>query len=335
MKQKHVTIKDIAKELGVHHTTVSLALRNSPLLKDETRERIQAKATQMDYRPNRLAQGFRRRSSLSIGVIVPVIHRDFFSRFISELMQLASVHGYTIVVMQSNENRKTEEMNISTLIEYRVAGVIASISKGSNDWEHFQILKKEGIPLVFFDRVPDDFKGASVVVNNYQLAHDSVNLMIKKGRKRIAFIIGSSLHNVSSERIRGYKDALEKNQISIDKNLLVKSGHDIMSGSKAAKRLMSIPAKPDGILAINDRIAMGAMKYLKKSGFRIPEDIGVIGFDNDPMGLAVEPELTTCKQPIKEMADASLRLLLDQIQGRKSEESKIIIEGNILIRNSC
>lgn len=335
MKQKQVTIKDIAKELGVHHTTVSLALRNSPLLKDETREKIQAKATQMEYRPNRLAQGFRKRSSLSIGVIVPAIHRDFFSRFISELMQLASVHGYTIVVMQSNENRKTEEMNIATLIEYRVAGVIASISKETNDYKHFLILEKEGIPLVFFDRVPYDFKGASVVVNNYQLAYDSVNMMIRKGKKRIAFIIGSSLNNVFSERIMGYKDALEKNQISVDENLLVNSGHDIMSGAEAAEQLMSISVKPDGILAINDRIAMGAMKYLKKSGFRIPEDVGVIGFDNDPMGLAVEPELTTCEQPIKEMADTSLRLLLDQIEGRKSEENEIIIEGNILTRNSC
>ncbi len=334
MKKKRVTIKDIAKELGVHHTTVSMALRDSPLLKDETKEKIRAKARQMKYRPNLLAQGFRSRSYKAIGLLVPSIHHHFFSKFISEITELASTAGYSVIVMQSNEKLETEKLNIESLIDNRVAGVIASISLETRNSRHFNIFEQEGVPLVFFDRIPNDFKGTTVTTNNYQLAYDAVEMMIKKGRKVIAFITGSSHINVFNDRIRGYKNALKKYNLPVDENLVVESGFEIITGAKSAKKLMSYQTKPDGILAVNDRVAMGAIKFLKRNGYRIPEDISVIGFDNDPVGLAVEPELTTCNQPIDELARTSLDAIIGQIENKDTAKKRFIFNGTILQRNS-
>jgi LacI family transcriptional regulator len=335
LKIKRVTIKDIARELGVHHTTVSLALRNSHLLRDETREKIQARAKKMGYRPNRLAQGFRRRSSRVIGILVPAIHHHFFSKFISEITEFAFEAGYSIMVLPSNEKLETEKMNIEALIDNRVAGVIASISLETRNSRHFKVFVKEEVPLVFFDRIPNDFQGTTVVVNNYQLAYDAVELMIKKGRKTIAFITGSSHINVFSERTKGYKDALKRNHFAVDEKLIIDSGFEIINGAKAAKKLMSYKIKPDGILAVNDQVAMGAIKFLKRSGNRVPEDISVIGFDNDSMGLAVEPELTTCNQPIDKLARTALNAIMDQIENPGTARKNFIINGNLLLRNSC
>src|SRR4030042_1379237 len=172
-------------------------------------------------------------------------------------------------------------MNIESLIDNRVAGVIASISLETRNSRHFKVFVREEVPLIFFDRIPNDFKGTTVVINNYQLASDAVELMIKKGRKRIAFITGSSHISVFSERIKGYKEALERNHLTVDEKLIIDSGFDIINGAKAAKKLMSFQKKPDGILAVNDQVAMGAIKFLKKSGYRVPEAISVIDFDND------------------------------------------------------
>lgn len=334
MQKKRVTIKDIAKEMGVHHTTVSLALRNSPLLKDETKETIQTRAKQMNYRPNLLAQGFRSRSYKAIGLLVPSIYHHFFSKFISEITELAFKAGYSIIVMQSNEKLETEKINIESLIDNRVAGVIASISMETRNSKHFNIFQQEGIPLVFFDRIPNDFKGTIVTTNNYQLAYDAVELMIKKGRKVIAFITGSSHINVFNDRIKGYRDALIRYKIPINENLIIESGFEIITGARSAKQLMSYSTRPDGILAVNDRVAMGAIKFLKRCGYRIPEDISVIGFDNDPMGLAVDPELTTCNQPIDMLAKSSLKAIIDQIENKDQINTKLTFNGNILRRNS-
>jgi len=336
MKSKRVTIKDIAKELGVHYTTVSLALKNSSLLKEETKEKIQAKATQMLYRPNLLAQGFRSRSYKAIGLLVPAIHHHFFSKFISEITEIAYESGYSILVMQSNEKLDTERLNIELFIDNHVAGVIASISLETRNIKHFEVLEQEEVPLVFFDRIPNDFHGITVTTNNYQLAFDAVELMVKKGRRNMAFITAPSKINVCEDRIRGYKDALKKYSLPVNENLIITSGFEIITGARAAKKLTSNQTKPDGILAINDRVAMGAIKYLKKSGYRIPEDISVIGFDNDPMGQAVDPELTTCNQPIEALARTSFNAIIEQIENRGTKTNKkiFVINGSIIRRNS-
>ena len=182
--RKNVTIKDIAHIAGVHHTTVSLALRNSKALKKETKEKIQAIAVEMGYRANLLAQGFRNRRSNTIGILVPSIQHHFFAKFISEISELANQTEYSVMVFQSNEKLATEKRNIEAMIDNRVAGVIASVSKETIDGSSFSSFYRENIPVVFFDRIPVNARGAKVMVNNFQGALDAVNLFIENGEKK-------------------------------------------------------------------------------------------------------------------------------------------------------
>lgn len=333
--KKNVTIKDIAREIGVHHTTVSLALRNSKSIKKDTRKKIWDKATELGYRPNRLAQGFRNKRSNSIGVLVPSIQHHFFAKFISEVTKRANDAGFSVLIFQSNEKIETEKRNVEALIENRVAGVIASISQETSDAEHFTLFYKEQIPLVFFDRVPNQQNILKVTANNVQGAYDAVHMMIQTGKQRIAFITGASHLNVYHDRLAGYRQALSENGISFSDELLIVADFFLKDGIKGAKQLMSLCDKPDAILAVGDDVGIGVIKYLKSNGFRIPEDVAVIGFDNDPMGLAIDPELTTVKQPVEQMAENALLMLLEKIESNDVKIKEKILDTHILKRQSC
>lgn len=282
--KKNVTIKDIARIAGVHHTTVSLALRNSLALKKETKDKIQAIAIELGYRANLLAQGFRNRRSNTIGLMVPSIRHHFFAKFISEISELAGQTDYSVMVFQSNEKLSTEIRNIDALIDNRVAGVIASVSRETTNGSFFNAFNRENIPVVFFDRIPANATGAKVTVNNFQGASDAVNLFIENGRKKIAFITGSSHINVYRDRLDGYKHALSQGNLPCCSKYLIEGGFLLDDGMSGAKQLLSISERPDAILAVGDDVAIGAIKYLKSVGVKIPDDIAVIGFDNDPMG---------------------------------------------------
>ncbi|MCK9413727.1 MAG: LacI family transcriptional regulator [Prolixibacteraceae bacterium] len=333
--KKNVTIKDIARIAGVHHTTVSLALRNSKALRIETKERIQGIAVEMGYRANLIAQGFRNRRSNTIGILVPSIQHHFFSKFISEISELANQADYSMMVFQSNEKQSTEKRNIEALIDNRVAGVIASVSRETTDGSFFNAFNRENIPVVFFDRVPLNAIGAKVTVNNFQGALDAVNLFIENGRKRIAFITGSSQINVYHDRLDGYKHALLQGNLPCCDKYLIEGGFLLEDGMVGAKQLLSLPERPDAILAVGDDVAIGAIKYLKSVGIKVPEDIAVIGFDNDPMGIAIEPELTTIEQPVSQIACMVLKLLLEAIDSAGEPSKEVILNASILRRKSC
>jgi len=333
--KKKVTIKDIARIAGVHHTTVSLALRNSEALKKETKETIQAIANDMGYRANLLAQGFRNRRSNAIGIMVPSIQHHFFAEFISDISELANRADYSVMVFQSNEKLETENKNIEALIDNRVAGVIASVSRETIDGSFFNAFHRENIPVVFFDRIPTNARGAQLMVNNFQGALDAVNILIENGRKRIAFITGSSRINVYRDRLEGYKQALLLGNLPCYDRYLIEGGFLLEDGMAGAKQLLSLLERPDAILAVGDNVAIGAIKYLKSAGVKIPEDIAVIGFDNDPMGIAIEPELTTVEQPISQMAEIALKLILEAINSGEELLKEEILNTRILRRKSC
>lgn len=333
--KKNVTIKDIARVAGVHHTTVSLALRNSKALKEETRGKIRALALKMGYRANLLAQGFRNQRTSTIGISVPSIQHHFFSKFISEVSMLANKSGFSVMIFQSNESLEMEKKNIETLIDNRVAGVIASVSKETDDGSSFEAFDLENIPIVFFDRIPASARGAKVTVNNFQGAIDAMDLFISNGRRRIAFITGSSHINVYRNRLEGYRYALEQHGFPFNPNYLVEGGFFLNDGMNGARQLLSLPEKPDAILAVGDEVAIGAIKNLKNAGVNVPEDIAVIGFDNDPMGIAIDPELTTVEQPVNLMAERALQFLMRAIQSEDAPQTEEVLDMRILRRKSC
>jgi DNA-binding LacI/PurR family transcriptional regulator len=188
--------------------------------------------------------------------------------------------------------------------------------------------------VVFFDRIPANAIGAKVTVNNFQGALDAVNLFIENGRKRIAFITGSSHINVYRDRLDGYKHALLLANLPCCSKYLIEGGFLLEDGMTGAKQLLNLPERPDAILAVGDDVAIGAIKYLKSAGLKVPEDIAVIGFDNDPMGIAVEPELTTVEQPVSLMAERVLQLLLEAVDHNGELTKELVLNPDILIRKS-
>lgn len=330
-----VTIKDLAKDLGIHHATVSRALRGSNSVKEETKELIKKKAKEMGYKPNLLAQGFRNKRSNVLAILVPDIQYHFFSKFISDFTRRAYEKGYSVMVFQSSEKLNNEKEIINSLASYRVAGVIASVTKETTDGSHFDLLKDDGIPCVFFDRVPDKIEVSQVLVDNLQGAYDAVIMMIRSGKKNIAYISTNNQLNVFQDRLAGYKRALNDNGLRFKKELVINGGFFMEDGFTGAKILMNYKDRPDGILAVRDEVAIGVIKYLKKTGIRVPEDVAVIGFDNDPMGIACEPELTTVKQSISNMVDSTFCILMNHIENNAFEFRKKIIDAEIIKRGSC
>lgn len=329
-----ITIKDVARELGIHHVTVSRALRDTGSVKEETRVLIKQKANELGYKPNRLAQDFRNKRSNVLAVVVPDLRPYFFAKFVSDFMEIAKEAGYSVMIFQSGEKPGIEKDIIDSLIGYRVAGVVASVTKDTVHESHFDILKEENIPYVFFDRAPEQTEASQVLVNNFKGAYDAVTAMIKSGKKRIAYISTQYKHQIFRDRLAGYKQALKNNQLPFDEAMLVEGGFFMNDGFQHAKKLMELKEKPDGILAVRDEIGIGVIKYLKKNGFRVPDDVAVIGFDNDPMGVACEPELTTVQQSIPSMVSSSFELLLTQIKSNTLSFEKKIIEPKIIYRGS-
>jgi LacI family transcriptional regulator len=332
--KKTITIKDIAKELGIHHTTVSRALREINSVKKETRNKILEKANELGYRPNRLAQEFRNKRSNTIVIIVPVIQHSFFSEFISDFSKKANTFGFSVMVFQSDGNLKIEKKIIDNLLSYRISGVVASVSNETKSGEHFELLKDVMIPHVFFDRAPENIKASYVILDNFQAAYDAVKVLIDSGRKRIAFISTPDQIKVFNDRFSGYKKALEDNRMPLYDQMVIYEGLSMKDGFNAAQKLLALTERPDAILAIRDELAIGVIKFLKKSGMRVPDDIAVIGFDNDPMGIACEPELTTISQLIPEMAATAFDLLLSQINNNTHEMEQRILKGEIILRGS-
>lgn len=334
--KRYITIKDIAKELNIHHTTVSRALRNCKSVSKDTHELIWKKANELGYKPNLLAQGFRNNKSNTIAILVPDLQHYLFSKFISDFTNLAHQSGYTVMVFQSSDKFKIEKEIVNILINYRVAGIICSISKETRTGEHFNPLKERNIPLVFFDRIPEDIQSSQVLVDNFQGAYDAVNLMIRTGKKRIAFISTSSFINVFRDRLNGYKQALADNQMPYNEDYFIEQpSHCMDDGYAGAQRLMQLKETPDGILAVSDDAAIGAIKYLKKCNIRIPQDISVVGFDNGPMCIACDPELTVVNQPISSLTVECFELLMHQINADISIIETRIIKPEIIFRGSC
>ncbi len=331
-----VTIKDLARMLGLHHTTVSKALRDHPDIKKETREKVKALARELDYHPNLVAQSFKRRTSKTIGVIVPSINVDFFSTVISAIEDVVYDAGYTITISQSNESLQREELNAKTMLASQVAGLIISVSRETKDISHLKSFETYGIPIIFFDRVIADAQAAKVVVDDYHAAFKLVEFMINRGYKDIAHIGATPTVSVSADRRRGYLDALHKHNISPNSVWITEGGFREADGYTHMNAILKSPPWPRAVFAVNDLVAMGAYKAIKNHGIRIPDEMAVAGFGNLQLAEYLDPPLTTVAQEPVKMGQQCAQLLLKAIrEPEKSIQSeKSIIPSTLIVRAS-
>lgn len=336
MHKENVTIKDIAKKVNLHHTTVSRALRNYPNVNPKTREIILKAAHELNYHPNTFAVNLRSRHSSVIGIIVPELHHDFFSNIVAEITQTAGFEGYSVLICQSNEDYLQEVRNVSALISNRVAGVIATISQHTTHSEHFKNIEKAGIPLIFLDRYCEDCHASKVLPDFYGGAYQVVEHLIKSGCKRIAHIGGPKHISGVVQRLNGYKAALRDYKLPFQGELVIHGEFTPEWGVFATDRFLNLPERPDGIFAIDDEVAMGSMIRIKTEGLKIPDDIAIVGFDNDRISEFTDPALTTVDIQRKEVAKKAIELLMRRLQNKQKSNKPVteITATKLIIRES-
>jgi DNA-binding LacI/PurR family transcriptional regulator len=313
MKNRPVTIKDIARRLNISVSTVSRALRGSTDINPETKKLVIDLAAELDYQPNSIALSLVKSKTNIVGVIIPDITIPFFASAIKGIQEVASAAGYNVMICQSSESEEIEKNNTQALLSSRVAGLIVSVSGQTKTFEHFKTVQRRGVPLVFFDRVCEEIEAPKVLADDYNGAFQAVEHLIKMGSKRIAHLAGPELLKLTQNRKRGYLDALQKHNLPIDPSLIIHVEFNRKQAYEATNRLLELPQPPDAIFAISDRVAIGAIMALKDKNIKIPEEVAVVGFGNEATSAILDPALTTVMQYPFEMGKIAARLFLEQV----------------------
>ena len=331
MKFNQVTIKDIARELGISPSTVSRALKDHPDISIKTKKAVNELAEKLNYQPNIVALNLRQRKTNTIGVIIPELVHFFFSTVISGIESVAYEAGYSVILAQSNESYEREKMDIKALFNSRVDGMLLSISRETTNYDHIESILSKGIPIVFYDRMYFNPGTSKVIVDDYIGAKEAVSHLIEQGCKRIAHLEATPGISISEDRKRGYFDALKENNIPIKDNLIIECpSASLEEARKATNKLLSLSTIPDAIFANNDMLAMGAMMAVKEKGLRIPEDVAIMGFSNWFFSQLMDPPLSSVDQPGFEMGQEAARLLIRQIEMNDKEHTDLKPETKIL-----
>lgn len=340
MKFNQVTIKDIARELGISPSTVSRALKDHPDISIETKKAVNALADKLNYQPNIVALNLRQKKTNTIGVIIPEIVHFFFSTVISGIEDVAYQAGYNVILCQSNESYQRELTDIKALFNSRVDGMLLSLSRETTNFDHIESIISKGVPIVFYDRMYNSPTSSKVIVDDYAGAKEAVQHLIDQGCKKIAHLEAAPNLMISIDRLKGFEDALKENNMEVKPEYIMECHSGTFEeGKKATRKLLALPNPPDAIFANNDPMAMGAMMAIKEKGLKIPQDIAIVGFSNWFFGELLEPSLTTVDQPGFEMGQEAARLLIRHIEMKEKEVSDPITETKILktklvIRNS-
>ena len=334
--KRKITIREIADRLGLSISTVSRALHDRPDINLETRRNVLALATELHYIGAASIPGVSSQRKHSIGVIIPGFVIPFYASALSGIQNSAGNSGYNVIICQSEESYDTELENLRVLKESNVDGLIVSVSRETRDFEHFRQIIKDGIPVVFFNRVPENINAPGVLVDDFDGAYKATMHLIEQGCKRIAHIAGPQNIALSRERLRGYQEALRDGGLTVDNRLIINGDFTFENGMECAEKLHNSRVNPDGLFAICDAQAFGALVRLKELKYRIPEDIAIIGFTDEPSTLISSPTLSSVAQPCFEIGKAALDLLLhEMILGKTNHIPEIrILKTELKIRES-
>jgi len=336
MKSHQTTIIDIAQKLNLSKSTVSRALTGHPNVKENTRKAVLALAEELDYQRNIFSISLITNKTRTVGIIVPEFITSFFPQVIIGAQEIASEQGYNLLVSQSNESYETEVANAKVMLNNRVDGLLVSLSKETRNFDHLKVFHKRGIPIVFFNRVCEEMMVPKVVVDDYDAAFKAVEHLISIGKKKIAHLAGPESLVISRKRLNGYKDALKKHGLPVDEDLIISYDLTLSKVRIYVKHLLDSSNPPDALFAINDPTAIEAIQIIKQMGRRIPEDIAVVGFSDNYASSFIEPSLTTISQPVKEMGEVAMELLLDQIDKDMSKWKPLIkvLNTELIVRGS-
>jgi LacI family transcriptional regulator len=334
--KKKTTIKDIASVLNISPAAVSKALHDDSRISAKTKEAVKKVAKDLNYQPNHLASALRRGKSNLVGVIVPRTNSHFFSSVIQNIEEVLNKEGYNIIITQSNESYKKECRNIDTLLFTQVDGIIASMANETISLDFYEKIKSKGIPLILFDRGENDLNVDYIGINDYDSSHMIVEHLVQQGCKRIAHIGGYRHTRIFNNRIRGYVDAIKKHQLPLDEALLIESSLTLEDGRDKMMQLLSLKNRPDAVYVAGDYAALGALQVLKENNIKIPNDIALVGFGNEPFTSMVTPTISSINQHSDDIGKLAAQTFLERVNDLKTKQTlnKIILDAELIVRDS-
>ena len=336
MPNKEITIYDLAEKLQLSPATVSRALNDDSAINNKTRRAIRQLAMELGYRPNTFARNLRNRKTNTIGVIVHELSSNFITSALAGIEKVTAEAGYDLIIAHSSENHEKEAANAKDLFQKRVDGLIASLALSTESLDHFRRFNDLGIPVVFFDRVEEKSSSTKVIINNYKCGYDATQHLIEQGCKRIVLVTAHLQRNVYGQRHQGYTDALAANGIPYNAEYVMVKDLSEQAGVEAAMEILQMDPRPDGVFITNDFSAAICMQTLKKNGIKIPQDIAVVGFNDDPISTIIEPNLTTIRYPGMDMGEVAARTLINHLSGISGLQQikTIVVHSDLIIRGS-
>jgi LacI family transcriptional regulator len=342
MANRRASITDLAAALQLSPSTISRALSNHKDVSEATKERVRALAAELHYQPNQLAAALRRGRSRMLGVVVPHIQGHFFPEVVHGITVAASKAGYQVLICQSNEDVGQERQHLDLFMNAQVEGIMVSLAKTTQDFSHFEQVRAQQVPLVFFDRAVEGFEGEqvrAVVLDDYQGAYQAVTHLIEQGCRRIAHLAGTQHLGIHKNRHQGYLDALHAHGLVPDEALTIICEMDQRGGTQATRQLLKQGTPFDAIFSSNDLAVVGALQVLKKHKRRVPQDVALVGFSNEAFTALTEPQISSVDQCCGQMGQTAVRLLLQMIQrepkrNATSATKSVVLKPKLMIRES-
>jgi LacI family transcriptional regulator len=332
IKERNITIHDLAREMGLSSSTISRALNDNPRISLSTRQSVRKLAEKYNYLPNSVATSLRKGKSNTLGIIVPNINRSFFSEIISGVEEIISQAGYNLMICQSNESLKKEKEALSALINARVDGILMSLSMETNEYNHIRQAIERDFRMIFFDRIPEGLDVNSVVIDDYSAAFEITKKILNMGYKRPAHIGGAKDINVYANRRKGFLDAVSKKGIRIDSDYIIEASMTREGGRQSFKKLLHLKERPDAYICSGDLVAHGVILAASENNIRIPEDIAVSGFANEDFTSHIRPSLTSVDQKGRDIGIRVAKMFLDTKNQTKCRQS--IVDPTVIFRES-
>ncbi|TDX83261.1 LacI family transcriptional regulator [Epilithonimonas xixisoli] len=338
MTKKNTTIYDISKKLNVSVATVSRALNNHPRISQATKELVAATAKEMNYKQNNLAKALQSGETKTVGVIVPYINTNFFSSVIRGIEEELSPHGYRVIICQSHDDTNIEKKQLNTLLNTQVDCIFISISRNTTDLEYVsKILNTTNTPIIFFDRKKDVPGISTITIDDHKGAYLATEHLINQGYKNIYHFSGDQNLEIYQHRLSGYISALNDYKIPVVEDNIINTGSSIEEGILAMKNVWKRKIKPDAIFSASDFTALGVCKEIKNLKLKMPQDIGVIGFSNEPFTQFMELSISSVDQTPVLMGKISANVFLESIKDNFSGitiEKKLVLKPILCVRES-
>jgi LacI family transcriptional regulator len=332
-----INIKYLAEKLNMAPSTVSRALNDSYEISEATKVKVKALAKELNYQPNPYARSLRAHKSKTIAVIIPEMINNFFSQVIEGIEEITQGYDYHLLVYNTHEDVETERKIVSFLLNGRVDAIVMSVSSQTSEIDHLEMIHKNGLPIIFFDRICQDIPTTKFITNDFESGYNSTLHLLDQGCKRIYFLLLSKEISISKERMKGYQAALRERDITFNPNWVVQCFHKEEDNVQLLSNLLIGKNRPDGLLASVEKLAIASYHAIQKAGLLMPEDLKLISFSNMKIAGLLNPPLTTVSQPAFEIGSACAQLLMKKLTKKNQpdlDDRVIVLPSKIIVRKS-